>query len=303
MSHTVQLELLDQRYRTLRLARPAAVVSLKESIGRHGVLHPLVVNRLDGGNPVLLDGFKRFDALVALDVAEAPARFVTLDEPAARAAVLTCNAGQRSGLCELEEAWVVRSLVRTCGLKQTEVAELLGRHKSWVCRRLLLAEELAEPVRDDLRLGLVAPTVARELARLPRGNQERVAQVVRDHGLTSRQTADLVARHLETEAGDALDALLGDPLKYLARPPAPATGPRDPRLSGPGDQVRGWLVRLDQAVAGTTQILGRFPAQWLSAADRQVLGPMAADARHRCARLLAALTVLAESPGPARDDA
>lgn len=36
---------------------------------------------------------------------------------------------------ELEEAWIVHALVREDGMSQVEVAELLGRHKSWVCRQ------------------------------------------------------------------------------------------------------------------------------------------------------------------------
>ncbi len=74
---------------------------------------------------------------------------------------------------------MVRGLCREMKLTQVQVAELLGRHKSWVCRRLALAERLAEPVQDDMRLGLVNATVARELARLPRS-------YVRGHSAQSR---------------------------------------------------------------------------------------------------------------------
>jgi KorB domain len=51
---------------------------------------------------------------------------------------------------KLEEAWIVQSLIRDDGLSQVEVAELLGRHKSWVCRRLALLEKLYTEVREDL---------------------------------------------------------------------------------------------------------------------------------------------------------
>ena len=66
---------------------------------------------------------------------------------------------------ELEEAWIVQSLVREDGLSQLQVAELLERHKSWVCRRLALLERLSEECREDLRLGLLSPTMARQLTR------------------------------------------------------------------------------------------------------------------------------------------
>jgi hypothetical protein len=41
-------------------------------------------------------------------------------------------------------------------------------------------------------LGLVSATTCRELVRLPRGNQDAVAQVVTRRGLTTRQTSRLV---------------------------------------------------------------------------------------------------------------
>ena len=46
-------------------------------------------------------------------------------------------------------------------MTQVEVAELLGRHKSWVCRRLALVEKLSNEAREDLRLGLLSTTAAR----------------------------------------------------------------------------------------------------------------------------------------------
>ena len=43
-----------------------------------------------------------------------------------------------------EEALVVHSLSHEDGLSQGEIAVLLGRHKSWVCRRLSLVERLSD---------------------------------------------------------------------------------------------------------------------------------------------------------------
>ena len=85
----------------------------------------------------------------------------------------------------LEEAWIVQALVREDGLSQLQVAELLGRHKSWVCRRLALLERLSEECREDLRLGLLSPTMARQLTRLPAGNQAEVVAAVRREHLTA----------------------------------------------------------------------------------------------------------------------
>jgi hypothetical protein len=63
------------------------------------------------------------------------------DERTVKAAIYGPNrAGGRTR--ELEEPWIIHALVREDGMSQVEVAELLGRHKSWVCRRLALIERL-----------------------------------------------------------------------------------------------------------------------------------------------------------------
>ncbi|MEZ6152463.1 MAG: hypothetical protein R3C09_20375 [Pirellulaceae bacterium] len=46
-------------------------------------------------------------------------------------------------------------LVIDDGLEQIEVAQMLGRHKSWVNRRLALIERLCSEARESLRLGLI----------------------------------------------------------------------------------------------------------------------------------------------------
>jgi len=300
---TVLIRELDIRYASLRLAQPEQVASVLRSVRQHGVLHPLVVNSLPDGRLVLLDGFKRRQVLEELSVPEAPVRVLRLQEAAAQAAMVTCNQPHR-GLCELEEAWVVRSLVRKVGLQQVDVAGLLDRHKSWVCRRLALAERLAETVQDDMRLGLVSATVAREVARLPRGNQERTAQVVRDHGLTSRQSAALVERCLACDDPDGLEELLADPLRFLSmEPDDDVPTPADPRLSTKGEQVRQWLLRFDRAAAGLCQVLHRYAPGGLRDSDRSVLSEMAAPVDGRARDALGLLGLLHGGPADEVTDA
>ena len=74
-------------------------------------------------------------------ISSAP-RLLEVDERAAKAAIHGLNdTGRRPH--EWEEAWIFHALVREDGMTQVEVAEPLGRHKSWVCRRLALVEKLA----------------------------------------------------------------------------------------------------------------------------------------------------------------
>ena len=106
---------------------------------RYGQMSPVVVCRREGRYE-LIDGFKRLGAARSLaEMKQLSARVMEADDRAAKAAIYGLNrAGGRTR--ELEEAWIVQALVREDGLSQVEVAELLGRHKSWVCRRLALIE-------------------------------------------------------------------------------------------------------------------------------------------------------------------
>ena len=92
--------------------------------------------------PQVLDGFTRWEAARQVrGMTTLSVRLIDVDDRRAKAAIYGLNqTGRRPH--ELEEAWIVRALVREDGLSQAEVAELLGRHKSWVCRRLALLEKL-----------------------------------------------------------------------------------------------------------------------------------------------------------------
>jgi len=280
----VALNNLNLRHEKLRLVRPDVLASVRRSVGLHGVLHPLIVNGGEDGELVLLDGFKRLVIVRERGAEDVLVRVVHLTEVAAQGAMLTYNDGRRGGMAELEEAWVVRSLVRGQKLQQKRVAALLGRHKTWVCRRLMLAEYLAKPVEDDMRLGLINATIARELVRLPRGNQAAVARVVRDHGLTSRQTARLVELYLAAQSAADVEALLAEPLKALAmvaqhsdkaaEPSVTDGAAVDPRLGAAAAQLVRQLRRFDRAAVSVYE--AAVAASPLKALE---LGLLALDAR------------------------
>jgi ParB-like chromosome segregation protein Spo0J len=281
----VRLDELDERYAELRLSRPGLVAALRRSLERDGQLRPLLVNLERNGQLALVDGFKRKRALHELGHDSALAWVVHLDDAGVRVAIMAYNTPHR-GLCELEEAWVVRSLVRNCGLQQRRVAGLLGHHPSWVCRRLMVAERLDEPVQEDMRLGLINPTIARELGRLPRGKQTPVALSTRNNGLSSRQCAALVERALSCHDNGQLKALLSDPWPRLMPTREPAEPPPDQRLSQSAEALRHPLLGLERAAHRWCDTFGQQPASSLSSAELGVVASIAVAARDRCGQAL-----------------
>lgn len=213
----IELAQLGERLSPLRLRSPEALREIERSLSRHGQLVAVVCHRQDDKVEVV-DGFKRLIGARALGWPALRAEIHEVTGPAAKLLLWQSNA--RQALSDLEEAWLVRALYRDDRLTQPQIGQLLGRHKSWVCRRLVLAEGLAESVTADVRLGLVSATAAREVGRLPRGNQEQVAQVIARRGLTTRQTTRLVDQLLAASDERARTAALVQAERTSA-PPAP----------------------------------------------------------------------------------
>ena len=266
---------IDRRFASLRLAAPDQLARLRASIERDGVRTPLLVSTaVVPGLLVLVDGFKRIRILEDRNIHTVAVRLLPLDAPAAQVAMLHANAPHR-GLSDLEEAWIVRSLCREHGLTQVAVARMLRRDKSWVSRRLRLAEHLESVIQEDIKLGLLSGAVARELSRLPRGNQVPVARSVREHGLTSRQAAALVTGVLGTEEPSARRDLLADPLRYLALQDSAAGNPSDPRLGVGGNEIRKALLTLDGSAERVIRMLMRHAPAGLRGEEARVLtGPL-----------------------------
>ena len=263
---------LCQRYRRYRLVDSLAEAAMVQSLVRHGQLSPLVVCRREEVLAVI-DGFKRLTAATKIrGLTTLSCRLVSVDERGAKAAMYSLNQTGKH-LAELEEAWLVQALVRDDGLSQVEVAELMGRHKSWVCRRLALLERLSDEARQDVQLGLVSPSVARQLTRLPVGNQIEVLQTARREGLSSVEVAGVVDLLLGSFERSKHEYVLAQPRHALAETHKLLAPPWDPRLSRVGNHASKQLARLLEQLARMESWLAQRSRAELRACDRLVLLP------------------------------
>ena len=192
-------ELSETELGALRLKEPEELRRLEGSLSRHGQLEPLVVFR-SGETFEVADGFKRLQIARQLGWRALRVRIAKLDAQGAKFLLPELNG--RRALSAIEEGWLVHSLHRHDGLSQGVIAERLRRHKTWVCRRLLLAEQVDGAVQAVVRLGLLAPKAAMALSVLPRGNQKAASDIVVGRGLTVRQTECLAADVLEGASDD-----------------------------------------------------------------------------------------------------
>jgi hypothetical protein len=268
----VSFDRLGQRYRRYRLADPQAEEAMAGSLRRWGQLSPAVAC-VRGEDLELLDGFKRLSAArQVVGQTSLSVRVVELDEPMAKAAILGLNRGQRAAR-ELEEAWIVQALVRDDGLTQVEAAHLLGQHKSWVCRRLAMLERLSGSVVEDLRLGLLGPALARQLVRLPAGNQEAVLALTRRESLTAQDVSGVI--DLLQGAGEEQAAfVLAQPREALRQVHGVPTALRDPRLSRAGNWLARHLTQAAEVLTRLEQWLRSPGERELTDRDRHILEPV-----------------------------
>jgi hypothetical protein len=195
-----------------------------------------------------------------------------VDEPTAKAAILGLNRGQRPAR-ELEEAWIVQGLVRDDGMTQVEAANLLGRHKSWVCRRLALLEKLSVAVKEDLRLGLVGPSLARQLTRLPAGNQEALLALVRRCTLTAQEVSGVIDL-LQGASGEQAAFVLAKPREALTLAQGMPTALRDPRLSQAGNWLAKQLTLSLETLTRVENWLRTPNERELRDQDREIVQPL-----------------------------
>ena len=279
----IALEQLNERLSRYRLNQPKQDQQMARSLERYGQISPIVIC-FHEQECVVIDGFKRLRAARTLKgFHELNARRMDVDEQSAKAAIYQLNrVGSRPA--ELEEAWIVHALVREDGLSQVEAAQLLGRHKSWVNRRLAMLERLCDPAREELRLGLLTPALARQLTRLPRGNQAAALNTAREASLTTRELAGTVDLLLASSTQEQTSFILEDPRRALRQSEDRFVHYWDARLSVPGNRVAKRLSLLLDCLAKMHSWLRYQGRSELQSCDREPLRggfeKLACESRH-----------------------
>jgi ParB-like chromosome segregation protein Spo0J len=273
------VEALGTALERVRCRRPVLIERMMGSLSAHGQLVPLVAVERKGTLEIL-DGFKRLAAAKRMGWPALMVSETERDEASQWATMLALNRGFQS-MTELEEALVLREIVRT-GLTQVQIAELVQRHRCWVSRRIGLVERLHPELVEGMKLGLLAPGVARRLLSLPPGNQLQIAAAAQSAGLGPRDTERLVSLWQRARDPAVQRQLLAEPRAALARA-YPETSPVDPRLTPQGQQ----LSRLLRLVTEVAPRLSRLlPA---AEPDRPILTRPIGEARRAVSQLARSL--------------
>lgn len=188
-------EIRANEYQPRRSFDESALGELAESIKAYGVLQPIVVRKVAGGYE-LVAGERRYRASKLAGLSEIPAIVKKYDNKEMSEVALIENL-QREDLNIMEEALAYKNLMTEFGLKQEELAQRMGRSRSYIANvmRLLSLEPAVRQLVSDgiLTMGQVRPLVIVSDEEL----QVKLANHIVKEGLSARAVEDLVKRVLE----------------------------------------------------------------------------------------------------------
>lgn len=172
-----------------------ALAELADSIGKRGVIQPIIV-RPHGGGFQIVAGERRWRAAQRAQLHRIPAIVRDFDEAETLEIALVENI-QREDLNPIEEAEAYRKLIADFNHSQEALGRLVGKSRSHIANLIRLLD-LPAPVQRQVVEQKLSMGHARALIGAP--NCETLAQTVETKGLSVRDTEELVRR---AKKGDA----------------------------------------------------------------------------------------------------
>ena len=194
-SSAVKLKIMDiepNRAQPRKDFAEDALSELADSIGKYGVLQPLLV-RPYGDGYQLIAGERRWRAARMAGLTEVPVVIRELTDEEAATLALIENL-QREDLNPVEEAFGFRKLMDDFSLTQEEAAEKVGKSRPAVANALRLLKLPAEAL-DLLRFGKISAGHARALLAFPTEAQMvETANLIVEKGISVRETERLAKK-------------------------------------------------------------------------------------------------------------
>ncbi len=166
-----------------------ALKELSDSISKHGVIMPIVVNK-DKDGYMIIAGERRFRASKLAGKETIPAIIKNYDERQVKEISLIENL-QREDLNPIEAALAMKQLMEDYGLTQEVLSERIGKSRSAVANKLRLLT-LSQDVIKLVANNNLSEGHARALITLPQSEQFRIAEKTIKEGLSVRDVEQQV---------------------------------------------------------------------------------------------------------------
>lgn len=219
--HRIQIDAISARDEQPRQSfREETLEELSESIKRHGILQPLVVTKDETGY-TLIAGERRLRAAIKAGLTEVPVSIIEAT-PQEIAEISLVENIQREDLGPVEEANAYEELMTSYGYTQQELAERVGKSRSYVANavRLLKLDDIS---LHHLRNGDITSGQARALLSVQRMADRRKMLDKLLSRKASIRTVERTARRqkqkdiYEEDAENALMERLGTKVQIIPR--------------------------------------------------------------------------------------
>ena len=186
-----------------------SIAQLADSIRRHGLLSPILVRALEGGDYELIAGERRLCALRRLERPFADAIVLCADACDSAVLALVENL-QRESLHYLDEAAACRRILDAHPITQERLAASLSCSPSALANRLRLLK-LPASVQAELRRGGLSERHARALLRLDReADQLALAAQASEQRLSVKQLESRVEQRLRRKPAARVNPIVRD---------------------------------------------------------------------------------------------
>lgn len=175
----------------------SSLYELAESIRTHGIIQPLVLNKM-GTRYMIIAGERRYRAAKLAGLTKVPAIIKTYTPQQIREISLVENL-QREDLNPIEAARAIKALMEEFSLTQEETARRIGKNRSTVTNTLRLLT-LSDEVIELVEKGQLSAGHARALIAIEdKWTQIRLAHKAVAEGLSVRAVEKLVRKATEPE--------------------------------------------------------------------------------------------------------
>ena len=174
---------------------PTALQELADSIAKHGVIMPIIVNR-SGDRYMIIAGERRYRASKLAGLSTVPVIIKNYTERQIKEISLIENL-QREDLNPIEAANAMKSLMTDYGLTQEDLADRIGKSRPAIANTLRLLS-LTPEVRKLVENGSLSAGHARALISLPELDQNKMANSIVKEGSSVREVEKKVKEYFMT---------------------------------------------------------------------------------------------------------
>lgn len=157
-------DIIPNRFQPREVFDEKALKELAVSIKEHGVIHPIIVRKINDSKYEIIAGERRYKAAALAGLTSIPAIIRNLDDQEAAKVALLENL-QRRNLNPIEEARTYQKIIELDQMTQEELAKTMGKSQSAVANKLRLLA-LSEDVQKSLLKEEISERHARALLNL-----------------------------------------------------------------------------------------------------------------------------------------